>query len=372
MNFVKTHFHQQFTVVLLFIVIFSLTCQASSTDIASLDFQKVDPNKMSDELNILSSAVKANFDKIKTWQGRISFEKLIIYRGTDTVGLLEKFADVKSVKNPNELGQLAVGTTQFKIDLEKNVLFRHRNRPGPLEYIDFDKSLSYPSSAKQFERTIINTPEYEIKCHPYTRKKDGTVTSRFARKYRGKNFQWFYSEEDPRIFFYVGGPPWIQFPALSENLRLYREGAIDSSMALGVILEYAQTPEGIVYRVRITSLGSDQTGATFILDSTKGFNVTYVQEKNNGLTRAEVTRDFVKIDDIFLPSKQNSLYYDNNGHLQRDEKLILSEMQINMEIPKSTFSLTNLGLQEGDDYVDEIENKHYKCNVDGELVERTK
>jgi len=360
----KFYFYKKLAVGICAVTIFVMTFQASGVDMSTIDFQKIEPNKVPDELVMLSSAVKANFDKIKTWQGKISFHKVSFYRGAKAADMFEKFSGAKSVTSPNELGITAIGTTEFKIDLGTKLLYQFRNRDS-LEFLNFDNSESYTSPSGRQQRTIINTPEYEIRCSPNRRKKDGTITSRFARKHPSAKYPGFYSKEDPRTFFYILSPPWEFFSRLFKIQDLYREGAIDSTYE--VILEKAQTAENTIYRFQLLLPESGEVEEEIILDGAKGFNVTYVKQKHNGKTTVEITRDFTKIDGIYLPIKEHELRYDREGFLRHEEDFTLSDMQINMAIPANTFSIHNLGLKDSDSYIDEIENKTYKYQA-GELV----
>ena len=324
-------------------------------------FQKIDPNKVAGELAMLATVTRANYEKIKTWQGRTSFETTgIYYRGEKGTDLLEQYAGIKSVKEPNELGHRAMGTKEFKIDLEKNLLFRHMNWPKPTEFIDIDKNTVYPSLSGSMETTKIIAGEYEIESSPFGKKEDGTILSWRATKQPHRQSQIITDDSDPRYCYSIGKPAWVLLTELSEGIRLF--GKDPNGAFSGVILEKAQAAKGIIYRMQLTLPGaipSFEWKVTF--DGEQGFNPVCVEVKNDkGIKISEITRDFIKIGDIFLPAKQRVVQYDGtDGRLRRIAESTFSDMQVNMALPENTFSHKNLGLKNGDKFVDEIEKKEY-------------
>jgi hypothetical protein len=353
----KHNFYEKIVVgVLVIAVIFTLVRPAIGADTGG--FQKIDPNKVPDELAMLSAVTKANYEKIKTLQGKVTFEDTIIYRGAYAADLLKRHAGI-TIKEPNELADIAEGTTEFKLDLGKNLFFKYMNRPKPMEYIDLDKGIAYTSSEGSFERTGIITGEYKIESYPYTKKKDGTILTRMAEKRLRRQPEIITDDSDPRIGFNIGRPVWELLSQFSDGLRSYNKGDINTFY--DVVLEKEQTAKGITYRMQLTDPGASQPFEKFVLDGEKGFNPTYIEVKNDkGITISEITTDFIKIEGIFLPSKRHVIQYDGaDGRLRREAKSTFSNMQVNMTLPKNTFSLNNLGLCNGDKFVDKILNKEY-------------
>ena len=157
---------------------------------------------------------------------------------------------------------------------------------------------------------------------------------------------------------------------LSESLCLYQEGAVDS--AFEIVLEKKQTGQDIFYRVQLSMPELNQPFEIFVLEGEKAFNPTYIELRNDsGQIISITTREFIEIEGIFLPSKEHLIQFGNDGCLQREARTILSDMQVNKPLPEETFSLNNLGLQDGDEFKDEIQGKKYTVKA-GQLVEDTK
>jgi hypothetical protein len=334
-------------------------------------FQKIEQSKIPDELTMLATATKTNYEKIKTWQGKIFFDSTIMYRGTYAADLVKQ--DTGSItEEPNEVAEIAVGTKEFKIDLEKNLLFRSMNRPKPLEHIDVVGGKTYTSSKGSLEMKKLISNDYEIESTPYIKKKDGTILNWMAEKKPHKK-QASFDESDPRYCFTIGKPCWVVLSEFSDGVRLYNRdpngivGKVPNSYFSGISLEKSQTAKGVTYRLLFKIPGVVEEVITF--DGDKGFNPTFIEVKNaKSIKITEIKRDFIKIQDVYLPSEQQEIQYDGeDGLLRRAAKSTFSDMQVNMTLPENTFSLNNLGLKDGDKFEDKIAGKKYSYQ-DANLV----
>jgi hypothetical protein len=367
----KNNSYKKITVVVLAIMII-LGSFHHATIADTIKFQRVDPNKVPDELAMLAAVTQSNYEKIKTWQGKIASESnYFYYRGENSADLLKQHAGIKSIADPNELAMTGKGIIEFKIDMGKNLLFRYQNRPKPIEYIDTEKGVTYTSLEESSESTRIIAGEYKIESYPYTLKRDGAISSRRATKQPHRQSQIITDDSDPRYCYSIGKPAWILLSELSEGIRLFSKDP--NSAFSGVILEKAQTAKGATYRMKLTLPGASPSfewKVTF--DGEKGFNPVYVEVKNDkGIKISEITRDFIKVQGIFLPAKQRVVQYDGtDGRLRRAATSTFSDMKVNMALPESTFSHKNLGLKNGDKFVDKIDGKEYTYQ-DANLVPDT-
>jgi len=359
--------------VLFIAIVCTLNCISRAAE--SVEFQRVDPNQVPAELMKLSSVTKANYEKIKTWQGNIIFQSAVVYRGQAAANLLRRHIvepakepnKLIALQEPNELRTLSEGTVEFKIDLENDRIFTHMNRPQPMTYTDPDKERIYTSPLTgPTQHTRILTPEYQIESYPFRWAADGTIKERRAIK-RVPGSQGNMTDSDPRKCFNVGSPIWDLLPQLSESLQQKKEKGIET---YDIILEKGKTAgNNLVYRIQVIISGISHPISMFILKEEMGFNPAYVEDRgNNGLLVFQITTDFVEIDGIFLPSKRRVKQYEDFG-LSRDENWTINNTQINAAIPDETFSVHGCGLKDGDRFVDEINNKTYIYKSEGKLAE---
>jgi hypothetical protein len=334
----------------------------------SVVFQKIDPNQVPAELMMLSATTKANYEKLKSWQGNTVFQSIIVYQGKVAADKLKRAAGVESAKEPNELMETAEGTTEFKINLENNRIFTHWNRPQPMIYTDLDKECVYTSLAGSLEQTRIITPEYEIESYPDHFNANRTiVTRRIARKHKPGS-RGIFEDLDPRECFNIGRPVWHLLSQLSESIEYNNKGV----ETFGVILEKGKTTkDNVVYRIQVTDPKSNQPIFKIILKEEMGFNPAEIEVRNNkGILESQISTDFVKIEEIFLPVKrQVKQYHGSDGSLRRDAIRTITNTQINAKLPDKTFSVDNCGLQDGDRFVDEFNNKNYTYKGEGKLID---
>ena len=354
---IKHKYVKEMVMVILITIIIILAPPEIKAEIG--EFQIIDSNKMTDELSMLASVTKVNYEKIKTLQGKTSFEEMVIYRGAYAADLVKRHAGI-TIKEPNEIAELSEGKCEFKVDFVKNLFFKYMKLIKPMEYFDIDNGISYQSVEGSSEMKKIITEKYEIESYPYTKKRDGTILSRAADKRARKHSEIITDDSDPRISFNLVIPVWELLLQFSEGLRSFNKGDINSFY--NVVIEKAQTIKGITYRIQFTEPGASHPFETFVLDGEKGFNPTYIEVKNDeGIIISIIKTDFIKIEDIFLPSKRHVIQYDgNDGRLRREYKSTFTNLKVNMNLPENTFSIKNLGLSDGDTFKDSVEGKQYR------------
>jgi len=337
-------------------------CQGSEDE-----FQKIDPNSVPGELMRLSTLTRENYEKIKTWQGKMNYHAVWAYRGSEVADRLKE-AGVKPAEWPEDLEKIYDATIDFKVDLQNDLYFKHFNRPGPVLYVDPVKDRDHtPSSDNSYadtnhEFTTIVTPGNRIEVSINTRTKDRVVSGRTARKQLAPSHR---ELDDPRVFFNVGSPVWQLLSQLGQSLANPTKGVA----TYGVVLEKKETAGSAVsYRVKMSSPGKSHAVVTCILSGDVGFNPVYVElrDVNDGnLVLFKTTVEFATVQDVFVPKKLHQLQFDRvDGKLKRDVEYEITEMQINVAIPEDAFSVQKCGLFDGDRFIDEIAKKEYTYKLD--------
>jgi hypothetical protein len=327
------------------------------------DYEIVDDNDIPDVLSMLVTATQANFEKIKTWQGRIARETLSTTRGKDAARLLTKYTDAEPNDSLNEIQRFYNRTIEFKIDVENNRFFSFSGRSEPYIYVDTEKGKAYTSSWSPEESIFLVTSEYEIEIMPLNETKDHVVLNRLAIKEQAGAT----AITDPRKEFHTGGRLlWVSLSMLSENLKT------PDIEHFGIIIKKKTSGEHIIYRIEISDPGKSIPFNIFILDSKAGFNRTYMENHydENGWLMSEVTTEYINFNGVFLPKKWKVSQYFPDGGLMRQVINTIENQQINISIPESKFSV-NTYLSDGDKLRDNIANKEYTYQ-NGKLVEAEK
>ena len=340
-------------------MIWSFNCPAKEDD---TEFKIVDANEISGILSMLASTIQGNFEKIKTWQGRIIQETISTNRGDSADEILKTFTDVDPNNIPNEYQRIAKYTTEFKIDVENNRFFSFMDSAELYIYMNPKKNTVYQSrrrSGPEKELVRIVTSEHQTEITPASwRSKDNAVSSRVAVK----ELPGTSRITDPRKVFYWGNKIlWLSLRQILQNLQT------PGISHFGVVIKKKSAGNNTTYRLELSDSGKDKPFGMYIFSSEAGFNQTYFETYyDNGSLRSKKTIEFAKVQDVYLPKKWEVLQYFEDGGLMRQENCTVENQEINKSIPDDTFSERKY-LHEGDIFRDKIAGKEYKYQ-DANLV----
>ncbi len=349
-----------FLIVLSIAMICSVNCPAKEND---ADFTIVEPNETPSIFSLIASAIQGNFEKINTWQGRISQETIATNRGERVAETLRKSTDVDPNNIPNEYQRISNYTTEFKIDVKNDRFFSFIDKAEPYIYQNPKTNVVYPSRLDHWvgpekELVQIVTPEYQTEITPASwKKKDNAITSRIAIK----ELPHPVHRTDPREVFYFGDNKlWLSLGQILHNLQT------PNINHYGVVIKKKSTGNSTTYRLELSSSKKELLGM-YIFSGEVGFNQTYFETYyEDGSIRSQKTIEFVKNQDVFLPKKWETSLYFQDGGLMRQENCTIENQQINVSIPHDTFSDSTY-LHDGDKLRDKIAGKEYKVK-DANLV----
>lgn len=345
------------------LIILSVAMIWSPNGIAQVDdtdYKIVEPNDVPDVLSMLAAVTQANFEKIKTWQGRITNKNIITIRGGQAAGLLAEYTDAEPNDSVKEIQGISNVTIEFKIDVENNRFFSLSKCTEHPVYLDPQSNTVYPSSRWGPTESIqIAASEHQIKISPLNWTKDNVILSRIALKERFRPIH----RNDPREVFYIGEKTlWLLLSHLDQALQIL---GIEKS---SVVVKKKSIGDNIAYRIEISEASKDIPLSIIILSSEAGFNNTFVENRyKDGSLMSQITTEFVNLEGVFLPKKwEMSIYYPDGG-LMRQEDCTIEHQQINISIPDSKFSELTY-LRDGDKLRDKIAGKEFEYK-DGKLVE---
>jgi len=353
------------------LILFNLTsAEGLRGDIAS-EFRPVDSNRIPEILTMISSRIKSNYDKIKTWQGETNFTIDRIYEGAAAERKFNTQTDGTG-KTPNTVIRHIEGRREFAVDLEKDFLYANVIRENPAYYTDFETGRDLGTKSAPSQKVSILTPEYYINWGPYEMR-DGVVMSRRVVKQarqKGSTCTNLSSPvSDPRECFMVGQPIWETFPPLLQYINEHGKYGIDGyslkveERTIGNLTEYRIQRPGKVSPERYLFV-------TMVFSSKKGFNiVSYeVTDPKSGLFHTKKNWGYDLLDGVYLPSRTTEQIFDRkSGDLSYEETYTYNNLKVNQPIPAETFTYKNLGLQNGDKFIDKILDKEYTYQ-DGELI----
>lgn len=363
------------TVVLL--ILFNLTiAEGLRGDIAS-EFRPVDSNRIPEILTMISSRIKSNYDKIKTWQGERDFTIDRIYEGAAAKRKFNTRTDSKG-KAPNKVIRQIKGRHIFAVDLEKDLLYSNVIRQKPPHHMDLETGRDLGIKSAPSQKVSILTPEYYINLGPHTMRDDAIISRKVVNK-QVRQKKGLTSTDlsplvsDPRECFVVGQPIWEIFPPLLQSINEHGDFRVD-----GHPLKVEERMDGDTVGYRIQVPGRVSPGqylfSTMVFSGEKGFNIaSYELTDSNGKVFQQLTWEYELISGVYLPKKTTEQTFSRRtGNLNYNTTYTYNNLKVNQPIAAEMFTYKNLDLKEGDLLVDEIKKKRYVYQKDGSFKEKAK
>jgi len=362
-------------VVLFILSLFNWTGAADNNQ--ECQWVAVDQNSFAEILTMINSRVEENYDRIKTWQGKVKIVADSVNEGESRKRLYEHILVDKPL--PNKIIDHVELTKEFAVDANKGLLYEGVYPDAQQQIIDAQtgRNLQLKELVQIGSGKSILTPNYHLDCRE-NKDSDGIIVSRTVIKQtrpggeltcQGHLRPVFDPRETMRIFGDITGK---SFAPLGGSFAKYlaffdKEGghSIDGYPTITV----AECNVGDVkkYKIVLLSLSKDSTGAkvyvasTLVCSSEAGFNVvSFLTTYNNGKMLENKTWDYGLIDGVYLPVRQIKQGFDyQTGNLTYQNTISFIGQKVNNPISDEVFTYKNLGLQNGDKFIDKILNKEY-------------
>lgn len=358
--------------VIFFLLVFVVSAKCESIkDNNGIEYKLVSYNKIAEILNMISDKVQNNYKLIRTWEGKVKSELSYIHEGK-TAKKIFKSSTNNIGDPPRVIMKTAEVVTEFSLDAEKNSVFVHNYPDKQVKHKDLYTGRDLGTKGISGEARSILTKEYYITCKAEKRR-DGITTSRKALKQSLKDCTSCQSQPvfDPREDF--GTVQRKTLLHILEQIKKNGEWKVDDYN-----LKVEEYKNGDIIDYKITIPGKITEGnivfTTMTFSGQKGFNITLFQVTDpNGRIFQNGTWDYELVEDIYLPKEiTHKNYMRKDGGLSYSKKNFYEDSRINHSIAPEKFTYKNLGLKEGDAFVDEIENKKYTYQKDGNLKEIVK
>ena len=362
--------------VVVLLTLFSFAKGESPQNNTAIEFHTVDPNRIPDILIMISDQARSNYEHIKTWQGEVNAVLDYLYEGPAAEKIFNTHTDGTG-KIPKIVKRRVECITQFTVNIERDFLYVSNNWEKPAQYMDLESGRDLGTkSTPDFKRSIV-TPEYYIHCSPNTMR-DGSIINRKAVKEAIQECPTCDrpSVFDPRELFGLPlQPVWVTFPRMIKIINEQGKYGID-----GYNLEVEERKDGGITEYRIQKPGkltleSGKFGPEYYLlltrvfSSAKGFNV--VSEETtfaDGKPFSRRTWDYDLIVGIYLPIKTTrQSFRSDTAKVEYESKGFFKNLKVNHPIPAEKFTYKNLGLENGDKFIDKTMGKGYTYQ-DGNLI----
>ena len=355
-----------YAVILL--VSFGFISAESVANNTATEFSAVSPNDIPDILTMISEKTHSNYERIKTWQGEIDATVDAICEGLAAKRILQNKRSCAG-KNAEVVREHRRSKIEFVADCEQNFFYAKKYSQNPRQYIDVETGRILCVRSNPGYNISIGTPEYQINCRPDSKRGDSIATRKAIKKAAERNCASCSSDVfDPREFFLAIGPLWETFPRMIKIINEHGEYGID-----GYTLKVEKRTQEDVMEYRIQIPGKVSLGQylfiTMVFSSEKGFNIISLETtRTDGKLFQKKTWDYEMINGVYLLSRTTTQNFTGEyAKLSYDKERVFRNSRINQPIPEEAFTYKNLGLQNGDKFIDKILGKEYTYQ-DEELI----
>jgi hypothetical protein len=368
-------------IILFILSIFTSLCIAG--DNQQCNWVAVDQNSFAEILTMIDSRVEENYDRIKTWRGKVNMVFNNAYKGDEVKRLYEEMLVDKPL--PDEIIDLVELKKEFAVDVNKGLLYES-TYPDAQQYItdaQTGKNLKLNELVQIGGESKILTPDYHINCREL-KNRDGIIVGRKVIKQKrpaGKltcqsNLPPVFDPRDTiRIF---GDIKEETFAPLGGTFAKYLNFFNKNPLLDGyptITVEECVLGNIKKYRITLITLEKDGDGKTvhlfdkLVCSSDVGFNVvSYSYSDASGKILREKTFEYDLFNGVYLPVQKNEVNFDyQTGNLKTQSSVTFFNEKVNEPISEDVFTYKNLGLQENDRFIDKIEGKEYKVK-DANLV----
>jgi len=308
-------------------------------------------------LTMLTQQNKQTWNALQTWNGTLQVQDLERFHGPRARTFMQTHApDLTTHPSDIEIRTDAIVT--FARDFRHDQLYTHFQAHN-VEAVALDSGQPLGLEFHPFDQCSIVTPDRFLHFQPNLNHAGAMASDRPARptafesaRQEAEGQEWG-AIVDPQTLFGYPRPAWQELEMIATALR--QAGHLkDSDYALTVSRN--SEDDGLEYKVTLP--GTIRPGVYRFQEMTfaanAGFNITrfLIRDSENNV-RQQIEWQYTEQDGILLPSQVRYQSFNAEDQLLVFQRtLTLLESQVNIVIPPQTFSVQNLGLRDGDRFLD--------------------
>jgi len=371
------------SIVLFMLSIF--TSPGMADDNQQCKWVAVDQNSFAEILAMINSRVEENYNRIKTWQGKI---KIVADSINEGEGRKEKYEQILVDKPlPNKIIDHVELTKEFAMDADKGLLYESIYPDAQQNIIDAQtgRSLHLREFVQIGSGKNILTPNYQLDCRDIKNRDGAIVRRNVIKQVRSQDKMTcqkhlrpiFDPRETMRIFGDITGKSSAPLGgSFTKYLAIYNEGEKSFDGYPTIRIEECNVGDIKKYRIALIGLSRDDTGpivhsySNLVCSSEAGFNVvSYSTTDTKGRIVDNKAWDYDLINGVYIPIKKFEQDYDYpSGKIKTQSIDTFIDQKVNTPINSEVFTYRNLGLKDGDRFSDRILNKEYTYQK-GNLIE---
>jgi hypothetical protein len=334
-------------------------------------FQVVETEKIPGILRSISKQTKENFEKIHTWQGELDCSRYYVLKGGIAKETFETSTDANG-SCPDEVAEITESIIVFKCDLNKGLLYVKRSREAPSRYINPATNKDLGTKSLPSSESEIITNEYQYIAQPSAYNRNDEVARRKAIKtkidgplYKGRQPNYL-----PRYVFDIDDQVWERYP---EYAKIFEEKGEYVFFGLAMKAEKRTLSGDLQYRIHEPFLMNAFNIRGWLINTYSekaGYNIIDSERITaDGKLMWRKRTEYQKVNGVYVPIRDTEDTYDYNRDfsLKIHEEGVFKDIFINDAISEEIFTYKNLGLKNGDKFIDKIAGKEYKYQ-DANLV----
>ncbi len=310
-------------------------------------------------MRMLEAKLRANYEKIKTWSGTYELKE----------GQGERSSKLWTARKV---------LVRYAIDVRNDRLFTNYEAPTTEDVTNLEtKKTRQVQMPFPFRERYVLTKEHWLTSTPAPEKnatrlrltRGKGVNSAFRRNPKEADGYLDYSSVvDPRRFY---GESRITF---WDSLRMDADWLAAGKPLPMKIIEN-RSKSGVIYS-RIQEFRpsgaegkEDPTVMVSLFDPAVGYQVTSVRLTGpNGNTEREAEWKYAQVSGVYIPQRYHLRKYDlESGKLELEREFTSVDLKLNQPIDEDQFDWHALGLQEGDQILDQIENATFRYH-EGKVI----
>jgi len=370
-------------VILFTLSFFNWTVAADNNE--QCQWVPVDQNSFAEILTMIYSRVEENYDRIKTWEGKVKIVTDRVNEGEGRKRLYERILVDKPL--PNKIIDHRELTKEFAVDANKGLLYDNYYSDGQNYIIDAEtgRELQWKERVSLGRGKFILTPDHHLDCME-NKNRDGVVVSRTVIKQARPQGELtcqshlpavFDPRETMRIFGDITGESLDPLGGtFAKYLAFFgKEGGRSIDGDPTITVEECNVGGVKKYRIILLSLAKDSSGAkvhcfdNLVCSSKAGFNVvSHTITDSNDRVIANRTWRYGLVNGVYLPLQTTRAHFDyQTANLETQSTSTFIDQRVNHPISEQVFTYKNLGLKNGDKFIDKILGEEY-IYQEGEFI----
>jgi hypothetical protein len=363
--------------------LFSLLILYSVSYGNSGSIQSMPESEYVDFLDTAAALTKANYEKISSWQGEISIQEDNYLYG-ETCRLLQIDANDPAARS-DSIRRSVSDSVKFATDVRNNKLYTALIRPTiKFKALDLDRDVVVKGRYSPVI-SIVTSDEYLSyqPNHNYTYDRDTIINGKWVGRKafrlpveKVKGEQWGHVRDPRRYFFPDKKPVWEELYKL-RNVITNPSTDIPAGKAPQISIAIEEMGDNIKTHIKAGFYGSaDCTSCEnefvyiiMTLDSSVGLNLIRREVTDRiGKTLQTLDITYETIGHVYVPKTIHYITFSFPEQKKLfDSQIMFTKSVLNVPIPAETFNHRNLGLKDGDRFIDKILGKKFTYQ-EGELI----